>query len=124
MLGAIGCEIEFLVEPTAEKEWPWIMQCLLEISISTLAPDLKETDENIVNVQLAEEVENIRVIKGFANQIFIAKDREGKRLGFLWVAKTRENFTGLPQAFVLDVYADEDYRRKGIGKRLMRIAEA
>ena len=83
MLGAIGCEIEFLVEPTTEKEWPWIMQCLLEISISTLTPDLKETDENIVNVQLAEEVENICGTKGIPEPDFHRQRPGGQKTWFL-----------------------------------------
>jgi len=116
MLGTKGSESDFRVEPAAKKEWPWILQCLLEISMNTLAPDLRETDENLVNVQLSEEVYNIRGPKGFPNQIFIAKDHEGKKLGFIRVAETRENFTSLPQAFVLDIYVDKASRGKGIGK--------
>jgi len=30
----------------------------------------------------------------------------------------------LPQTFVLQVYVDKSYREKGIGKRLMKFAEA
>ncbi len=121
---SISNDYGFRVEPATELDWSWIRRSLLETSMDTLAPSLRDTEENVVNEHLSEEVENIRGPKGFSNQAFIAKDPNGSDLGFIWVAETRENFTGLRQAFVLLVYVDKSCRGRGIGKKLMKLAEA
>jgi ribosomal protein S18 acetylase RimI-like enzyme len=55
--------------------------------------------------------------------VLIAEDQHGERLGFVSV-KMREDVTGAERAHVADLAVREDVRGSGVGRALMRAAEA
>uniref|UniRef100_A0A7C3FBH3 GNAT family N-acetyltransferase n=1 Tax=Candidatus Methanomethylicus mesodigestus TaxID=1867258 RepID=A0A7C3FBH3_9CREN len=114
----------FKIEPAAEKDWPWILGCMAEIAKESLGPGLDSASEDMIMRSVNLQADNIRGPKGFPNQAFIAKGKDGDNIGYIWMAETKEEFTSLPQAFVLDMYVKSEFRRLGVGKSLMKFAEA
>ena len=55
--------------------------------------------------------------------VLIAHDEDGERLGFVSV-KVREDVNGVERAHVADLAVREGARRLGVGRALMRAAEA
>jgi ribosomal protein S18 acetylase RimI-like enzyme len=53
----------------------------------------------------------------------MAKTDEGTPAGFVWVAKTHNDFTGQLEASLLNQYVADPYRGQGLGRRLMETAE-
>lgn len=55
--------------------------------------------------------------------VLIAQDADGGRLGFVSV-KVREDVAGMERGHVADLAVTENSRRRGVGRALMRAAEA
>ncbi|WP_052807416.1 GNAT family N-acetyltransferase [Risungbinella massiliensis] len=72
------------------------------------------------NYHLAEQATiNLNV----DNEIYLAVDTTGKRLGYLHIRKQKEFFTQLDQAFILSLVVIEEAQGKGIAQKLMKFAE-
>jgi ribosomal protein S18 acetylase RimI-like enzyme len=65
----------------------------------------------------------VRKDEGFPNQAFVARTADGTLAGFIWVARTHNDFTGLLEASLLNQYVAEPYRGQGLGRSLMETAE-
>lgn len=57
------------------------------------------------------------------NQVTIAEDESGRRLGLLWYGLNRNPLTGEEEAWVYSVSVVPEHRGRGVGKRLMAYAE-
>jgi ribosomal protein S18 acetylase RimI-like enzyme len=65
----------------------------------------------------------VRKDEGFPNQAFVARTEDGTLAGFVWVARSHNDFTGQLEASLLNQYVAEPYRGHGLGRRLMETAE-
>jgi ribosomal protein S18 acetylase RimI-like enzyme len=65
----------------------------------------------------------VRKDKGFPNQALVAKTEDGTLAGFIWVARSHNDFTGQLEASLLNQYVAETYRGQGLGRHLMKQAE-
>lgn len=78
-----------------------------------------------VNVYLKDVLENVKKYQG---KIWLAVD-EGKVIGFvigaIWEQSEKSKLEIGPHKFgeVIDIYLEEDYRRKGIGKIMLQMME-
>jgi ribosomal protein S18 acetylase RimI-like enzyme len=112
------------IGPATEDDWPWIVLGQAEIAWAGLGPERRvEIDRQTVAERTAARVERVRTDEGFPNQAFVARTEEGSPAGFVWVARTHNDFTGQLEASLLDQYVAERYRGKGLGRRLMETAE-
>lgn len=57
------------------------------------------------------------------NQVIVAEDENGNRVGLLWFGINRNLITGEDEAWVYNVTVVPEHRRKGIGRRLIEHAE-
>jgi ribosomal protein S18 acetylase RimI-like enzyme len=57
------------------------------------------------------------------NQVLVAEDEGGERVGLLWFGINRNLVTGEDEAWVYNVTVVPEHRSKGVGKLLMRHAE-
>ncbi|MCC2672908.1 MAG: Acetyltransferase, family [Armatimonadetes bacterium] len=57
------------------------------------------------------------------NQIVVAEDEAGDRVGLLWFGVNRNLITGEDEAWVYNVTVVPAHRRKGIGRKLIEHAE-
>jgi ribosomal protein S18 acetylase RimI-like enzyme len=113
------------IEPATENDWAWIMRGQVEIAWAGLGPERRaETDRQAVAERTAERVARVRKDEGFPNQAFVARTKDGTLAGFVWVARTHNDFTGQLEASLLNQYVGEPYRGQGLGRRLMETAEA
>ena len=79
--------------------------------------------KQVVHDCIVEQITKFLKKHGTANQVFIARDNNADRVGFIWVGQSRSGFTGVVQAFILSLYVTEGYRGGGLGRRLMARAE-
>jgi ribosomal protein S18 acetylase RimI-like enzyme len=56
--------------------------------------------------------------------VLLAEDRNGTRLGFIYVTHTLDFFTHEPQGYIADLAVSEQAEGKGVGRKLMESAEA
>lgn len=116
-------ESRFWIEKATERDWPWIVQGQVEIAWARLGRECQEVSRQTVEEHVAQQVAKLRQEEGFPNEAFIAKTDEGTPAGFVWVAKTHNDFTGQLEASLLNQYVAEPYRSQGLGRRLMQTAE-
>jgi ribosomal protein S18 acetylase RimI-like enzyme len=58
------------------------------------------------------------------NQVIIAEDERGQRVGLLWFGINRNLVTGEEEAWVYNVSVVAEYQGQGIGRRIVEHAEA
>jgi GNAT superfamily N-acetyltransferase len=63
------------------------------------------------------------VLKGENSEVFIAEDERYEYVGHLIVGQTRGTISGLSFGYVYDVFVEEEFRGKGVGKLLLEKAE-
>jgi ribosomal protein S18 acetylase RimI-like enzyme len=113
------------IEPATEDDWPWIIRGQAEIAWAGLGPERREEiDRQTVAERTAVRVARVRKDEGFPNQAFVARTLDGSPAGFVWVARTHNDFTGQLEASLLNQYVAEPYRGQGLGRCLMEAAEA
>ncbi|MGD8967307.1 MAG: GNAT family N-acetyltransferase [Anaerolineae bacterium] len=115
---------QFRIEPATENDWPWIIRGQAEIAWARLGPERRaEVDRTTVAERTAQRVSRVREDKGFPNQAFVARTEDGSPAGFVWVARTHNDFTGRLEASLLNQYVAEPHRGQGLGRCLMEAAE-
>lgn len=120
----MGGEKDFQFGPAGAGDYPWIFEGMAEAVWVSLTPHRQE--------QIArEEVfrHHRKHAMGFAghedfpNLAIIARDREGNRAGFVWVAEYSMDGAGKPHGCVMDIFVAPACRRRGLARRLMAEAE-
>jgi ribosomal protein S18 acetylase RimI-like enzyme len=108
----------------SESDWPWITEQYVEtVWVSLTVERQQKASRQIVRDCIVEQITKFREKHGTANQVFIARDKNGDRAGFIWVGQSRSGFTGMVQAYILSVYVAEACRGQGLGRLLMSRAE-
>jgi ribosomal protein S18 acetylase RimI-like enzyme len=117
-------EISFHIDTPTEEDWPWIVQGEVEIACARLDPERRKgVDRQAAEERVAQRVATLREEEGFPNQAFIARTDDGTRAGYVWVARSHNDFTGQLEASLLNQYVAKPYRGHGLGHRLMETAE-
>jgi ribosomal protein S18 acetylase RimI-like enzyme len=117
-------EIAFRIETATDDDWPWIVQGQVEIAWVRLGPERQqEVSRQTVEERVARQVAELRREKGFPNEAFVARAEDSTPAGFVWVARTHNDFTGQLEASLLSQYVAEPYRDQGLGHRLLETAE-
>lgn len=107
-----------------ERDWSWIAQGQAEIAWARLEEERqREIDRQAFEERTAQRVSELRQEKGFPTLAFIARAEDGSRAGFVWVARTHNDFTGQLEASLLSQYVAEPHRGSGLGHRLLDVAE-
>lgn len=57
------------------------------------------------------------------NQVLVAEDEQGERLGLLWLGINRNLVSGEEEAWIYNVSVVAEHQGKGLGRRLMEHAE-
>jgi len=108
----------------SDGDWPWITEQYVETAWDSLTGERQQkTSKQIVRDCIVEQITKFREKHGTANQIFIARDKHGDRVGFIWVGESRSGFTGVVQAYILSIYVTDACRGQGLGRLLMVRAE-
>jgi ribosomal protein S18 acetylase RimI-like enzyme len=64
-----------------------------------------------------------RFLRRENSQIFIAKDELRRFIGYLFVGESSNYLTELNLGFIYDIFVKEEFRGKGIGKKLLDKAD-
>ncbi|MGD2176714.1 MAG: GNAT family N-acetyltransferase [Anaerolineae bacterium] len=115
---------QFRIEQATENDWPWIIRGQAELAWAGMGPERRaEVDRATVAERTAKRVSRVREDEGFPNQTFVARTKDGSPAGFVWVARTHNDFTGQLEASLLNQYVAERHRGQGLGRCLMEAAE-
>ena len=107
----------FTLERTDDKEY--ILACMKETLFSSVDDVERQLHELWMN-------DTLRVIASSLddprNEAFVLKDGDTKA-GVLWLGRSYDQFTCEPIGYILGIFVEEGYRRRGLGKGLMASAE-
>ncbi len=105
-------------------DWSWITEHHVETAWDSLTSNLQQmVSKQVVQECVTDQMTKIREKHGVTNQVFLAHDGEGQRVGFIWVDQVRSAFTGTLHAYILEIFVADEYRGQGIGSLLMAQAE-
>lgn len=108
----------------SDSDWPWITEQYVETAWASLTVERQQkTSRQSVRNCMIEQITKFQEKHGTANQVFIARDKNGERVGFIWVGQSRSGFTGAVQAYILSVHVTEACRSQGLGRLLLSRAE-
>ena len=117
-------ETAFRIETATKDDWPWIVQGQVAIAWARLGSERqREVSQQTVEERVARQVAELRQQEGFPSVAFVARTDDGTPVGFVWVARTHNDFTGQLEASLLSQYVAERCRGQGLGHRLMETAE-
>lgn len=63
-----------------------------------------------------------KAIKAEPNSLIIAQFND-KTIGWIWLRTKRDRISGNKFGYIKSIYVKEEYRKRGIGKRLIQVAE-
>ena len=114
----------YIAEMAGDDDWEHIIPGFVEGTWNSLGS--RQRDE--LGLDSASELavrlsEWIRSEGGLFNQAFVVKTSKGVPAGHVWLARIINQFTGMPEALVINVFVEEEHRGKGLGRKLMEIAE-
>lgn len=101
---------------------PLVKKMFVETSWEYIPETQKKLlDREKWNMNVIEDYENI--LKEENTEVFIAEDEHHKYVGHLIVGQTRGMITKLSFGYIYDIFVEEEFRGKGIGKLLLEKAE-
>jgi ribosomal protein S18 acetylase RimI-like enzyme len=108
--------------PATKADDAYFREIELETTWASLdAADRKRFGRSQVRDSLASTHEILLARPG--NQVVVAENEAGERVGLLWFGVNRNLITGEDEAWVYNVTVAPDHQRKGIGKQLIQHAE-
>jgi ribosomal protein S18 acetylase RimI-like enzyme len=106
-----------------EKDLQLVRKYTLETAWATFPEDEKKMlDKEKWTKNFFEMFEKLSKREG--DRIYIVEDRNHVFLGYLWVGEGSNMMTGLKHGYIYDVFVKEEFRCKGIGKKLLEKAES
>lgn len=111
------------IRPMIDSDWPFIERGLCETNWQDLTEDQKsvvtkaESDRHII-----EDFQRYLKTERFKFRVFIAAAESGGPIGYISVGETQNPAVGLPMGGILDFWVDPNFRRQGIGTRLLEFA--
>ena len=107
-----------------DDDWSWILKGSAEAVWVSLPEERKQQlGREAIDQHYEDEARDFQGDDRFPNQAILARDPEGRRSGFVWVAEATTDGTGQPHGFVMDLYLDPLHRGTGLAKVLMEKAE-
>lgn len=114
--------MQVTLRPMKKKD----MALIRKLTVETGWNSMSETDRKELNKkQWSRHMEE--VFENFAKQenseIYVAEDENQTFAGYLFVGESRNLMVGKSSGFIYDIYVNEEFRGKGIGKQLIERAE-
>jgi ribosomal protein S18 acetylase RimI-like enzyme len=102
------------------------MSLVEKFTVETGWKGIPETQRMLLNKEEWNK-HMVEVFKNFSrrenSEILIAEDEQHRFIGYLFVGESDDMMTGLSFGFIYDIFVEEKFRGKGIGKLLLEKAE-
>lgn len=113
-------EIRF--RPATKADDAFFRELELETTWTSLDPSDRERFRR-ADVREALHLTHELLLARPGNQVIVAENAEGDRVGLLWFGVNRNLITGEDEAWVYNVTVVPAHRRLGVGKKLIEHAE-
>ena len=114
--------MELHIRRAEDRDIPWILQSTIETARSDIPLDEKDLLEGL-DWESTFKSSAKAVMDDPGTEVYVAEGVGGERMGYLVVGCAKTMFTPLEFGFVYDIYVEERFRRRGVGKRLLQLAE-
>ncbi len=114
----------YTVEMAGDEDWEYILPGFMEGTWNTLGS--RQRDElglDSAGDLAVRQSEWIRSAEGLFNQAFVVRTSKGVPAGHIWLARIFNQFTGMPEALVLNVFIEEEHRGKGLARQVLTFAD-
>lgn len=112
----------YTLSPAEYNDFEFVMDCVKGCILSSVSENERFLSDLWIN-----DIMNIsgEIVKDgtMGSEVYILKTQD-KRIGFLWMSISKDQFTCDPTGYVLGVFVTNHFRGRGLGKELMRSAEA
>ena len=112
------------VREATEDDWPWMKECAFEATVLTLGPErAARVDKAAIMGSIEYHFERFSTSQEHSTKAFVAWKEEGKRIGFIWVGTFRNLYTMEPEVRIIDLYIQNEFRGRNVGRRLIEKGE-
>lgn len=116
--------LEYQFMPASVEDWTWVFQGSAQAVWDSLTEKRKSRiGWEAVAASHRDKAQGFQGYTQFPNQAIVARDSQGERAGFIWVAETNVDGTPQPHGFVMDLYVALPHRGKGLSKKLLSAGE-
>ena len=106
------------------QDWPFIYSLAKEVIPVSVSPWRKQSMEETIKYREKVLRDFWTWIQQTDSKVFIAETGENKAVGYLVLyPSAQEELTGVLQGWVMDFAVSPEYRQKGIGRALLKVAE-
>lgn len=104
-----------------DSDSAYFSQCVAE----SLVESVDETEAEHAYAWLPSAVSLTEIYRnsGYMNSVLYVLEKDGERVGLLWIGTTAEQFTCEETGYVLGLYVDEAHRGLGLAKAMIMAAE-
>lgn len=116
--------MDYSFSEARDGDWSWILQGSAEAVWASLPEARKQQlGREALDQHYEEEARDFHGEERFPNSAILARGPAGQRCGFVWVAEVRNDGTGQPHGFIMDLYLDPSHRGAGLAQVLMQKAQ-
>ena len=105
-----------------EEDMEYMTSCVrrsVEQSVDEIERDMSDLwIESILNIARSSMLE-----RRMDDEMFVLKRMDGSYAGSLWLGTSADQFTCEITGYILGIFVEPEFRRKGIGSALLRYAE-
>jgi GNAT superfamily N-acetyltransferase len=140
----------FHVYEASEDDWTWLADVMVERlweGVSPLAAEAEQQHRTVTEARglpideeyvehlrpeggrrfarafVMPQIAKIRGPDGYPSALYVARDADLTKAGYVWVGHARHEGTLEAEALIVDLYVVEAHRRKGLATVLMGVAE-
>lgn len=107
----------------AEDDKPFVLSCVKESILASVPKEEAEMQGLWINDILG--ITSTNLDSGvMENESFVLTDNSGKKVGILWMGKSKDQFTCDDIGYLLGIFVEKRLRGRGLGRSLLEAAEA
>ena len=106
----------------ADEDMDYVLDCMRETIVDSVPKEEKDLRDLWIDDILQIVSDNMSG-GGMENEVFVLKDDDGYA-GMLWMGVSKDQYTCDDTGYLLGLCVEERLRRRGLGKELVRSAEA
>ena len=111
--------------PPTDEDWEWFIPRYAHTAWESMRPHRQaHTSIEEVQVNLRKQIEKFCGPDGLEHIVYLARNEDGARAGFIWVIESTSGFTAAAFGWVMCVYVEAGFRGAGVGRHLMELGEA
>lgn len=114
--------MEVRIRDGRRSDYPIVYDCMTETAWRDVPEEEKATTKKEVWQSFFKKIART-LTEARGRKVFVAYNDQNDLMGYVVTGSMGEGFSAIPVGMIFDIYVAEPFRRKGVGKLLIKTAE-